>query len=150
MLTAAQRDVIVAIMDAGVDLTIATLREDGWPQATTVSYVNDGLAIYFGTGSASQKARNIARDNRVSLTIDLPYADWSAIRGLSLAGRAKRVADPAEIQKAGALMMRKFPQVAQFEAFGSGLDMAFYRVDPTVVSVLDYAKGFGHTDLFAI
>lgn len=150
MLTVAQRDAIVAIMDAGVDLTVATVREDGWPQATTVSYVNDGPAIYFGTGDASQKARNIARDDRVSLTIDLPYADWSTIRGLSLAGRARRVTDPAEIQKAGALMLRKFPQVAHFEAFATGLDMAFYRIDPVVVSILDYTKGFGHTDLLIL
>src|ERR1700731_3853356 len=29
------------------DMTIATVREDGYPQATAVSYVNDGLAVYF-------------------------------------------------------------------------------------------------------
>ena len=30
------------------DMTIATVREDGYPQATAISYVNDGLAISFG------------------------------------------------------------------------------------------------------
>jgi hypothetical protein len=28
-------------------ITVATNRPDGWPQATTVGYVNDGLTIYF-------------------------------------------------------------------------------------------------------
>ncbi len=56
MLTPAQREQIIAILDAADDLTIATIRHDGYPQATTVSFVNDGLAIYFGTGTESQKA----------------------------------------------------------------------------------------------
>jgi hypothetical protein len=28
-------------------MTVATLRPDGWPQATTVGYVNDGLTSIF-------------------------------------------------------------------------------------------------------
>jgi hypothetical protein len=28
-----------------------------------------------------------------------------------------------------------------------GEEMAFFRVDPVVISLLDYAKGFGHTEL---
>ena len=54
------RKQVVSIIDDIDDLTIATVRNDGYPQATTVSYVNDGLTIYFGTTSDSQKARNIA------------------------------------------------------------------------------------------
>ena len=49
-------------------LTLATAREDGWPQATTVGYVNDGLTLYVGCGADSQKVRNIKRSNKVSLT----------------------------------------------------------------------------------
>jgi Pyridoxamine 5'-phosphate oxidase len=52
---------IVSILDEANDLTIATVREDGYPQATTVSYVNDGRKIYFGCAAASQKAQNLAR-----------------------------------------------------------------------------------------
>jgi nitroimidazol reductase NimA-like FMN-containing flavoprotein (pyridoxamine 5'-phosphate oxidase superfamily) len=50
-------------------MTLATNRPDGWPQATTVGYVNDGLTIYFLCSPQSQKAANLARDSRVSLTI---------------------------------------------------------------------------------
>mgnify|MGYP001815075172 CR=1 FL=1 len=49
------RKQVVSITDDIDDLTIATVRKDGYPQATTVSYVNDGLTIYFGTTSDSQK-----------------------------------------------------------------------------------------------
>ena len=60
-------------------MTVATVRADGFPQATTVNYVNEELMIYFGCAARSQKARNIERDDRVSLAIDHEYADWSMI-----------------------------------------------------------------------
>jgi nitroimidazol reductase NimA-like FMN-containing flavoprotein (pyridoxamine 5'-phosphate oxidase superfamily) len=63
-------------------MTIATNRPDGWPRATTVGYVNDGLTIYFLCSPQSQKAANLERDNRVSLTIDHDVSDPMAITGL--------------------------------------------------------------------
>jgi len=54
-------------------MTIATVREDGYPQAPTVSYVNDGPTIYFGCAAASTKAKNITGNAKVSLTVNLPY-----------------------------------------------------------------------------
>jgi general stress protein 26 len=69
-------------------MVIATNRPDGWPQATTVGYVNDGLTIYFLCSPQSQKAANLARDSRVSLTIDHDVSDPVAITGLSMAAQA--------------------------------------------------------------
>jgi nitroimidazol reductase NimA-like FMN-containing flavoprotein (pyridoxamine 5'-phosphate oxidase superfamily) len=59
---------IIAILSLANDLTIATVREDGYPQATTVSYVNDGLTIYFGCAAQSQKAKNIGQSAKISIT----------------------------------------------------------------------------------
>ncbi|MBR7620571.1 pyridoxamine 5'-phosphate oxidase family protein [Phenylobacterium sp. 20VBR1] len=140
---------IIAVLEAGKDLTLATLRPDGSPQATTVSYASQGLDIYFGCGSQSQKARNLARDPRVSATIDLPYRDWAEIRGLSLGGRATEITDPEALARAGLLFMEKFPEVAQYVATPAG-EMKMFHLRPQVVSVLDYGKGFGHTDLVQI
>jgi nitroimidazol reductase NimA-like FMN-containing flavoprotein (pyridoxamine 5'-phosphate oxidase superfamily) len=61
---------ILTLLDQHRIMTIATLRPDGWPQATTVGYANEGLTIYFVCSSDSQKAANLARDDRVSLTND--------------------------------------------------------------------------------
>jgi nitroimidazol reductase NimA-like FMN-containing flavoprotein (pyridoxamine 5'-phosphate oxidase superfamily) len=145
---AARRD-IQEILEAGKDLTVATLREDGWPQATTVGYASDGLAIFFGCGAQSQKARNLARDDRMSATITLPYAAWNEIRGVSVGGRARRVSDPAALARAGALFMRKFgPEIAQYVG-GEAQDLAMFEVVPAVFSLLDYRQGFGHTQLIA-
>ena len=38
------RKKILALLDQHRIMTIATLRPDGWPQATTVGYANDGLS----------------------------------------------------------------------------------------------------------
>ena len=44
---AALREKIMALLNEHRIMTIATLRPDGWPQATTVGYVNEGLTLYF-------------------------------------------------------------------------------------------------------
>ncbi len=139
----------VHILKAGVDMTIATNRPDGFPQATTVSYVSDGLTIYFGCDPAAQKATNIARDNRVSLTVNLPYDDWSGIEGLSMAALATQVTDPAELDTVRGLFLKKFPQVGEIMPDGAN-KVAAFRITPQVISVLDYTKGFGHTALLQV
>jgi general stress protein 26 len=131
------------------DMTIATVREDGYPQATTVSYVNDGLTLYFGCDAGSQKARNIARSSKISLAIDARYENWEEIQGLSIGGIAERVTDRDELLRVQKLMLEKFPQIAQFGAY-PGTELVVFRVTPRVISVLDYTKGFGHTDLVTL
>src|SRR5271166_227752 len=140
---------IVSILNEANDLTIATIRKDGYPQATTVSYVNDGLTIYFGYAAQSQKAENIGHSAKVSLTVNLPYASWDEIRGLSVGGKAARVTDPKEMDRVGRLMLRKFPQIARY-ALADMEQLAVFRIISEIISVIDYRKGFGHTDLVKV
>jgi PPOX class probable F420-dependent enzyme len=128
-------------------MTIATLRPDGWPQATTVGYGNQDLTIYFLCGRDSQKAANLARDNRVSLTIDDDTGQVMAIEGLSMAARAQAVTDPIEADRALQLMMERYPRQEVALPMPNAADVRVFRVTPSVISVLDYSKGFGHTDL---
>ena len=129
--------------------TIATKRADGWPQATTVGYANDGLTIYFLCGPQSQKAQNIARDNRVSLTIDHDVSDPMAITGLSMGALAEPVRDPAEVSKATSLLMKRYPEYAAYPTPKPD-EILIMKVIPKVISVLDYSKGFAHTDLITV
>ena len=159
------RAFILGILDEANDLTIATNRADGWPQATTVSFVHDGLLIYFGIGTEGQKAKNIARDKRVSIVVDVPFPTWQKIKGLSMAAEAEFVTDPKEIMRFGELMVERFgdqvkeefdrisAQLGKSGAQKTGaspleaVGMAVIRARPMIVSMLDYTKGFGHTDL---
>jgi len=144
------RTKILELLDQHRNMSLATLRPDGWPQATTVGYANDGLTLYFLCGLDSQKAMNLARDNRVSLTIDDDTPQVMAITGLSMAALAQAVVDRAEAEKALHLLMLKYPEQ---KSLPSSLPMPtpenvrIFRLTPTVISVLDYSKGFGHTDL---
>jgi general stress protein 26 len=138
---------VLKILDDAPDITVATKRPDGFPQATVVSFVHDAGTIYFGCDANAQKAANIAHDNRISITATPPYRDWKHIRGVSMGARAFRVVDEKEQKRIGELMLKRFPEMADFMAEMSAADMILFRVDPEVISILDYAQGFGHTEL---
>lgn len=129
---ASLRTKILELLDQHRPMSVATNRPDGWPQATTVGYANDGLTLYFLCAPQSQKAQNLARDDRISLTIDHDTSDPMTITGLSMAAHAETVDNPAEV------------------ATPSPEEIRFFRVTPTVISVLDYAKGFGYSDLVVV
>src|SRR6516165_6172445 len=139
---------ILALLDQHRIMTVATLRPDGWPQATTVGYVSEGLNLYFLCGRESQKAANLSRDDRVSLTIDHDTSDIMAITGLSMAGHARAVLDRAEAERILRMLPSKYPeQVSLPGPMPTADEIRIFRICPTVISVLDYSKGFGHTDL---
>src|ERR1044072_2155950 len=100
---------ILTLLDQHRIMTVATLRPDGWPQATTVGYVNEGLTLYFLCGLDSQKAKNLARENRVSVTIDHDTADLMKITGLSMAALAYPVSDRGEAEKVLKMLPLKYP-----------------------------------------
>jgi general stress protein 26 len=138
---------VLDIINGARDLTLATVRPDGYPQATTVSYANDGLTIYVGVGKDSQKAHNVRNNDKVSLTINCDYDNWNQIKGLSMGAVAEVLSDPDAIRTAANCLMARFPQAAEWAQAGKADDIAFLRIVPQVISVLDYQKGFGHTEL---
>ena len=135
---------IEAILDAGRDMTVATIHGlDGSPHATVVSFVSEGRRLYFGCSPTSQKARNLEQDPRIALTVTLPYRDWAQIRGLSAQGRAQRVPLGSEADAVALLFARKFSEIPQFVGGVAG-DIALFEVTLSTVAVLDYRQGFGH------
>ena len=71
------------ILDGKNFATVATVNPDGGPQASVVWFRRDGDSVLFSITSDKQKARNLARDPRVAVTVfDLenPY-DSVEIRG---------------------------------------------------------------------
>ena len=50
-------------------LVLSTANEKGNPQSSVIMYQSDGNAIYFTTGINTLKARNIRKNNNVSVTI---------------------------------------------------------------------------------
>ena len=71
-----------------------------------------------------------------------------AITGLSMAAHAQVVDDRAEAEKVLQMLPLKYPEPQSIPLqMPTPDDVRIFRVTPTVISVLDYSKGFGHTDL---
>lgn len=143
------KDKAVAILDANRLMAIATVRPDGWPQNTMVSYANDDILIYFVISKSSQKFANLERDDRVSLVIGRDFHDPSTVKALSIAARASEVRDPKQRQRAIELLLARHPGLTKLERPEPG-HSAVMRANPEILTILDYSKGFGHADLLTV
>ena len=110
--------------------------------------MHDGPTIYFCCDPDCQKTRNIKYSNKISLTVNLAYESWGEIRGLSLGGRASIVADEAEMGRVFDAMARKFPQIIDYTTEDERQNVSVVRVEPEIISLIDYRKEFGHTEEF--
>lgn len=148
----ATQEFVLGILGRVHDLALATLRPDGYPQATTVSFAHEGLTLYVAVGVDSQKIHNIRQDDRVSLTLTAPYAQWNQIQGLSMAGKAEVIEGQDELNRAAQCLQARFPEIKELAPDGQPppwTGVAFIRIKPQVISILDYTKGFGHAELYA-
>ncbi len=143
------KSLIQQIIDTHRVMTVATVRPDGWPQATTVGYASDGLSIYFLCGAGSQKEANIKACNKVSITIDDDAEDMMALKGLSMAATAEFVTDAKQFPTLYEMLIAKYPQAKELPAPDHST-VRYVRLTPKVISVLDYSKGFAHTDLVTV
>lgn len=153
------RSLILHLLDEHRVMAIATNRADGWPQVTTVGYVNDVFLLYFFVARNAQKYVNIQRDPRVSVAIGTDAMDPKNIRGLSLAGLASEVTDRSEYDDVTLLRLKKYPEYATRRTMSDGepqnriaarppaAHVALFRIAPEIISVLDYSQGFGHSEL---
>ena len=139
----------IEIMNAHRLMAIATTRPDGWPQVTMVSYANDGLLIYFAISRHSQKFANIAEDDRVSIAIGRDFQDPRSIRALSIAAHASEVRDAAQREQAIDLILERHPGLAKLPR-PDNARAAVMRALCSVVTILDYCKGFGHADVLTV
>jgi nitroimidazol reductase NimA-like FMN-containing flavoprotein (pyridoxamine 5'-phosphate oxidase superfamily) len=146
---AAFKQQIIDILGQHRIMSMATNRPDGWPQATIVGYANDGLVIYCFIARDGQKFANLARDPRVSIAIGSDVPQPLQISGLSLAARAEPVQDRGEVDHAYALLLQRYPEY-KIMPQPDPAAVPLMRITPEVVSILDYSKGFGHTDLVSV
>ncbi len=137
---------MIFVLSKAQDLTVATMRPDGYPQSTTVIFISDGTEVFFVCNKDSQKAANMEANDKVSYAATLPYDNWEEIEGVSVGGHAVRMTDASELNRVGELMVSKYPQVTNYLAEGAGEQVAIYKITPVAASILNYAQGFGHTD----
>lgn len=135
----------ISILDANRIMTIATVRPDGWPQATMVGYANQGFRVYFLIYRASQKFRNIAQNDRVAITVAHEPAQLRDVQAVYAGCTVHEVTDLAERRRAWELMAKRHPNLTDLAPAENG-EVAIMAADCKHISVLDYTQGLGHTE----
>ena len=128
-------------------MSLAVNRPDGWPQVTTLGYVNEGLNLYFVTARDSQKLANIQADPRVSVAVRSDSAADGAV-GLSLAGRAEEVTAAEDIEHLNELVFARYPGVSVY--CPSGDSVALIRIRPEIISAVSVSKGRSQSECFSV
>jgi PPOX class probable F420-dependent enzyme len=121
---------ILELLDENRLMTVATIRPDGWPQATMVGYMHDDLTLYFAVARVSQKLSNIQRDPRVS--ISLGHDEPNRLRGLSMAAHAAEVTDCTQIDHLNRTIVNRYPEQRIFFPRAVSVALAPGREVPTV------------------
>ncbi len=79
---------------------LATIGPDGYPHLVTMYYTLLDGRIAFWTYRTSQKARNLARDPRISCLVEAGEAYFD-LRGVLIQGEVRTITDPDEVYKLG-------------------------------------------------
>jgi len=140
---------ILEVLQSHHTMALATIRPDGYPQATTVYYIHDEFTLYFAVDAASQKAGNIKLNNKVSVAIATEDQDFYKLRGFSISGIATRVVDERRAEELSLRLFRAFPQSKRFVP-EDPKQLAVFEITPVAVSLVDYTSGFGKTYLIEL
>jgi len=149
--TTDEMELAAEILTLATEMTFASIRPDGTPHASTVSFASSNLTVYFAVAIDSQKAFNIQHCNRVAYTANTRYRSWHEIRGLAVDAIAQLVTGVDELSVVSAMLRQKYPEFCSIVDNPAQLPwpgMLFIRCDPTDIVMLDYTQGFGHTVYF--
>ena len=126
-------------------MTVATVRPDGWPQATIVGYANEGWSLYFLIYRDSQKLANILRDNRVAITVGSEPSEIRNIKAVYAGCEVFKLGELPERTHAWDLLARRHPNLTDLAPPQSS-EVATMVARCRHVSMLDYTQGLGHTE----
>ncbi|MEV6605112.1 PPOX class F420-dependent oxidoreductase [Kutzneria sp. NPDC051319] len=79
------------LLDGKNFATVATLDRDGGPHTSVVWTTTDGNAVLFSVTADKQKARNLARDPRISLTV---FDAANPYHSVDIRGTVELIEDP--------------------------------------------------------
>jgi PPOX class probable F420-dependent enzyme len=136
-------DETAAFLASGRKVQLATINQDGTPHLVTMYYVLTGGQITFWTYRSSQKARNLARDPRVTCLVETGE-EYFDLRGVQVRGRVRWVEDPAEVREIGRRIagVMAGPEMGPLEDYveHAARKRIGFVVEPDRVSSWDHAK----------
>jgi uncharacterized protein YhbP (UPF0306 family) len=141
---------VVAFLDAHHVASLATCGREG-PHAANVFYVREGLALLWVSDPESRHSADLAADPRIAATVAPDYSDMDDIRGVQISGRAHVITSATDCTNARSLLEARYPCVKRLSEGESALrevyeNIAFYRLEPARMVLIDNSRGFGHKD----
>ncbi len=141
---------IAAFLDAHHVASLATCGSDG-PHAANVFYVRDGLALLWVSDPNSRHSTELAANARVAATVAPDYFDYGDVRGVQISGQAHVITDASARANARLMLEAHYPYLTRMSESPPALReayqrIAFYRLEPTRLVLIDNTRGFGHKD----
>lgn len=90
--------------------------QDGRPLVAPVWFVLDGDRVAFNTGADTAKGKAIARDARITLTVDLPEPPYAFVQ---IQGRAVVSQDLPEVRRIATACGARYMGADRAEEFGA-------------------------------
>jgi PPOX class probable F420-dependent enzyme len=123
---------------------LATARADGRAHVKPVWFVLDGtpegFTLLFNTGEDTVAGRNLARDPRLTISVDDPNPPFAFV---IIEGTAELITDPPQLQESAAEIGGRYMGAARAEEYGKRNGVPgelLVRVTPTkVIAVKDLA-----------
>lgn len=139
---------IEALLAAQHVMSLATAAGDGGVHAASLFYALDGLSLVWTSDPAARHSQHLDASPKVAATVAPDCADFHAVRGLQIAGSARRLQGAAEVEGASNAMRHRYPFLEQLASGPPALREAwaragFYRLDPERITLIDNARGFG-------
>jgi uncharacterized protein YhbP (UPF0306 family) len=140
---------IEAFLAAHHVMSLATAAGGSAVHAASLFYALDGLSLLWTSDPGVRHSLQLETNRGVAATVAPECADYVAVRGVQIAGTARRLRDDAEVERASRLMRQRYPFLDRLASGPQALREAyakagFYRLDPERITLIDNARGFGH------
>lgn len=97
-------DEVAAYLSRSIKVQVASNGPNGWPHLSTLFYVVHEGRIAFWTYAASQKVKNLERDDRITCLVETG-TEYAELAGVSSQGTAEIVRDPDRIREIGSAVV---------------------------------------------
>jgi nitroimidazol reductase NimA-like FMN-containing flavoprotein (pyridoxamine 5'-phosphate oxidase superfamily) len=101
--------------------------------AVPVCHVLEEGRVYFGSDPTGRKVRNLQKDPRIAVLVDLYSEDWDLLKGAMIQGTAKLIRRGPQFRRIRTLLYKKYPQYAGDAALEES-DSVIVEVTPVHVS----------------
>ena len=138
-------DVCAEILNRNTSGVLSVSGDDGYPYAVPLSYVYDGVALYFHCAKSGHKLDAIARNEKVSFcVIDrdeiVPEKYTTYYRSVILFGRAKIITDNGEMLSAIEKLAIKYNPTGDKENRDAAINKEFSALCIVRIDI-DYMTG---------